>query len=123
MIEVLVAMAIFSGAILALGSMQLAASNANTAAGRLSRATALAQDKAEQLMALAYDHASLRDLTPAGESTSYTDANPPAGYTVIWTVDQDRPAAGTKTVNITVTWKNRERDKTFSLAFYKDTES
>ena len=119
LLEVLVALTVFSTALLALGRMQITASQVNAAAGRLSRATALAQDSAEQLMALAYDSALLNDQTPTGQSTTYTAPNPPTGYTVTWQVDSDSPVLGVKTVNLTVTWKNRAQPKTFSLAFYK----
>ncbi|MGE3537587.1 MAG: prepilin-type N-terminal cleavage/methylation domain-containing protein [Candidatus Tectimicrobiota bacterium] len=119
LLEVLVAIAVFSTAILAVGRMQITASQVSTAAGRLSRATALAQDTAEHLMGLAYSHELLRDQTPTGQTTSYTGANAPTGYTVTWNVDDDELATGVKTVNVMVSWRNRDQPRTFSLAFYK----
>lgn len=126
LVEVLVAMVVFSVALLELGRMQIIASHVSSAAARLSRATALAQDKIEQLMAVAYDHALLADLTPVGQTTVYTDPNPPQGYTVRWSVDADTPRAEVKTVNVVVEWKNRGKGqnaqgspKDFQLVFYK----
>lgn len=119
LLEVIITLAIFSTALLALGRMQIAASQASTAAGRLSRATALAQDTAERLMAFRYNHPLLDDQTPAGQTTTYREATPPTGYAVTWTVDTDRPVVGVKTVNLTVSWDNRGQPKTFTLAFYK----
>ena len=121
LVEVLVAMAVFSVALLELGRMQIVASQVSSAAGRLTRATALAQDKLEQLMALPYTDAMLSDLTPVGQTTTYTDPNPPQGYTVTWRVDADTPTTGVKTINLTVTWQNRgKKPKSFNLAFYKE---
>lgn len=119
LLEVLIALAIFSTAILGLGRMQLAANSASVAAGRLSRATAVAQDKAEQLLTLPYTHALLADTTPAAQWTTYTEANPPTGYQVTWQVNTDTPRTDVKTINLTVTWKNRDKAKTYTLAVYK----
>jgi prepilin-type N-terminal cleavage/methylation domain-containing protein len=120
LIEVLVAMAVFSVALLELGRMQIIANQVSSAAARLTRATALAQDRIEQLMAVAYNDALLQDLSPTQQTTSYTDPNPPQGYTVRWSVDADMPSAGVKTVNITIEWKNRGKSKDFNLVFYKE---
>jgi prepilin-type N-terminal cleavage/methylation domain-containing protein len=120
LVEVLVAMAVFSVALLQLGSMQIAASQVSSAAGRLTRATALAQDKIEQLLALPYNDVTLDDQTPVGQPTTYTELNPPQGYTITWNVDADTPVAGVKTINLNVAWNNRGKPKTFNLAFYKE---
>ena len=118
--EVLVTIVVFSAALLGLGRMQIAAMQVNTIASRLTQATTLAQDRAEQLMALPYTALTLVDTTPVGTFTSYTDPNPPQGYTISWAVDTDTPSAGIKTVNIFVTWKNRaSQTKTFSLSIQK----
>ena len=120
LVEVLVAMAVFSVALLQLGSMQIAASQVSSAAGRLTRATALAQDKIEQLQALPYNDATLDDSTPVGQTTPHTEPNPPQGYTITWNVDADTPVAGVKTINLNIAWNNRGKPKTFNLAFYKE---
>jgi type IV pilus assembly protein PilV len=120
LIEVLVALSILSIGLLALAQMQIAAGRVSAAAGRLTRATALAQERVEQLLALPYTDASLVDTTVVGQTTTYTDAAAPQGYTVSWTVDTDSPGAGVKTVNLTVSWRNRGgKAKTFNMAFYK----
>src|SRR5436309_436775 len=116
LIEVLIAMTVFSVAILGLGRLQVVASQVNSAAGRLTRATALAQDKAEQLLALPYGDALLADLTPVGQSTPHSDPNPPQGYTIKWQVDADTPTTGIKIINLTVAWNNRGKPKSFTLA-------
>jgi prepilin-type N-terminal cleavage/methylation domain-containing protein len=120
--EVLVAMVVLSLGLLALARMQITAIQVNAASGRLTQATAIAQDKVEQLMALPYAHAELDDQNPVGEVTKHPLEQPeprPGGYTITWTVDEDT-ATGVKTINLTVTWSNRGQQKTFSLAVFKE---
>jgi len=120
LLEVLVAMVVLSLGLLALAKMQITAIQVNAISGRLTQGTAIAQDKVEQLMALPYADAKLDDQTPVGEFTTYTETRPAQGYTITWTVDQDTPAVGVKTINLKVTWSNRGRQKTFLLAFFKE---
>ncbi len=121
LVEVLMALAIFSLAFAELGRMQLTAIQANATSGRLTRMTALAQAKIEQLMAVPYTDPSLADLTVMGQTTPYEDRNVPPGYSMRWRVDTDTPFVGVKTVNLTVTWQNRGKAaKTFTLDFYKN---
>ena len=111
LMEVLVAVVVLSLGLLGLERVHIAAIQANTIASRLTQATTLAQDRAEQLMALPYNDAALA-------ATTYTEPNPPQGYTITWTVDA--PSAGIKTINIDVTWKNKASQlKTFSLSVQK----
>ena len=117
--EVLVAMVVLSLGLLALAKMQITATQVNAASGRLTQGTAFAQDKVEQLMALPYADAKLDDQTPVGEVTTYTETRPAQGYTITWRVDQDT-ATSVKTINLQVTWSDLGRQKTFSLAFFKE---
>jgi prepilin-type N-terminal cleavage/methylation domain-containing protein len=119
LIEVLVTMVVFSVALLGLEGMQITALQVNTIASRLTQGTTLAQDRAERLMALPYTDPTLADTTATGVFTSHTDPNPPQGYTIRWDVDTDVPSAGIKTINVFVTWRNRNASKTFSLAVQK----
>ena len=108
--EALVAIVVLSLGLLGLERMHIAAIQVNTIASRLTQATTLAQDRAEQLMALPYDDAMLVDTT---------DPNPPQGYTISWTVDTNS-SIGIKTINISVTWKNKgSQPKSFNLAVQK----
>jgi type IV pilus assembly protein PilV len=109
LIEVLVAIVMLSLGLLGLGRMHIAAIQVNTIASRLTQGTTLAQDKAEQLMALPYDHPMLAD---------HTDPPNPQGYTVRWVVITDVPS-GIKTINIFVAWKNLQAEKAFSLSVQK----
>jgi len=107
--EALVAIVVLSLGLLGLERMHIAAIQVNTIASRLTQATTLAQDRAEQLMALPYNHAMLADTTE----------NTPQGYTISWTVDTNS-SIGIKTINISVTWKNKgSQPKSFNLAVQK----
>jgi type IV pilus assembly protein PilV len=117
--EVLVAIVVLSVGLLGLESMHIAAIQVNATASRLTQGTTLAQDRAEQLMALPYTDPLLADTTGPGVLTSYTDPNPPTGYTIRWEVDTNVPSVGVKTINIFVTWKNLKASKSFSLAVQK----
>jgi Tfp pilus assembly protein PilV len=112
-------MVVFSFALLGLARMQIAAIQVNNIANRLTQGTTLAQERAERLMALSYNDAMLADTTNKGTFTSYTDPNPPPGYTIRWEVDTDVPSTGVKTINVFVTWHNRSASKTFSLSVQK----
>jgi type IV pilus assembly protein PilV len=117
--EVLVAIVVLSLGLLGLESMHIAAIQVNSIASRLTQGTTLAQDRAEQLLALPYDDPLLADTTGQGIMTSYTDTNPPQGYTIRWEVDTNVPSVGVKTINIFVTWKNLKVSKSFSLSVQK----
>src|SRR5262245_5532251 len=82
LIEVLVAIVVLSVGLLGLERVHIAAIQANTIARRLTQATTLAQDRAEQLLALSYNDAALADTTSPGTFTTYTEPNPPQGYTI-----------------------------------------
>ena len=117
--EVLVAIVVLSIGLLGLESMHIAAIQVNSIASRLTQGTTLAQDRAEQLMALDYNDPLLADTTGPGVMTSYTDPNTPQGYTIRWEVDTNVPSIGVKTINIFVTWKNLKASKSFSLSVQK----
>jgi len=118
LIEVLVALGVFSVALLGLEKMHLTAIQVNTVANRLTQATTLAQDRVERFMAMPYNDDLLKDTSYP--NTAHPDPTPPPqGYTIRRTVDTDVPSAGIKTINIFVTWNNLRTSKTFSLSMRK----
>lgn len=120
LIEVLVAMTVFSVALLGLEKMQIGALQVNTISSRLTQGTTLAQDRAERLMAIPYNDPTLTDTTDPEIFTTHTEDEPPPGYSITWKVDTDSPSTGIKTINIEVTWKNKTSEiKTFSLSVQK----
>ena len=94
LMEVLVALAIFSIGILAVGTLQIRSANSNTGARIHTEEYTWAVDQIERLMALDYDDAAL----DAG--TSSVAQGP---YTVSWTVVEDSPVTGAKSIAVTVT--------------------
>jgi prepilin-type N-terminal cleavage/methylation domain-containing protein len=96
LIEVLIAIAVFSIGILAVGSMQLSTSRNNTTGNVMTGATMLAREKIEEL----------KNLDRADLDTA--DGNDTAGiYTREWVTD---PVAGSSTswkLIVTVKWTQR----------------
>jgi prepilin-type N-terminal cleavage/methylation domain-containing protein len=104
LIEVLIAIAVFSIGILAVAAMQITSVNGNASGRRVTEATALAENRIERLLELSYDH---NDLNPALNPHQAT-SDP---YDINWTVtDTDLDADGvndSKTVSVTVNWTYR----------------
>jgi len=104
LVEVLIAIAIFSIGFFAITAMQVHSINGNSSARRITEATILAEAQLERLLELPYDH---NDLDP-GLNPHQVTQNP---YTITWAVtDTDLDADGTndsKTVNIVVNWRYR----------------
>ncbi len=100
LIEVLVALAIVSIGLLAIAGLQARAIGGNRAARMQTEATALAARTLEHLRLLPFDHPDLAsDPSPHRLAAAGNSA-----YNVHWTVIDDKPVAGTKTVYIQVGW-------------------
>jgi type IV pilus assembly protein PilV len=128
-VEVMIALAIFSIGYLAYSSLQISATKSNTKARWLTLAVTCATDKIEQLLELPYSHADLS----AGTHTLAEDADGidnnsdgridepsesgPLNFT--WTVTDDVPIANVKTISISITWKNAYGQNTINLDYYK----
>jgi type IV pilus modification protein PilV len=108
LIEVLIALAIFTIGILSVNAMQIAAIKGNSVANGLTEASVLVSDKIENIMAMPYDHADL-DLTGNPHSTNID------GFTLTWNVVDNEPFDGCKTVTINATGRQRN----ISLSFVK----
>ena len=115
LIEVLVAMAIFSIGILAVGSMQLAATRGSSSARLSTEAVTIAQDRAEMLI-----------LLPYASVVSGADGSFLPVYSVSWTVWDDTmnlpwlsppapPAANTKVVQVVATSTRGNRSATITF--------
>ena len=109
LIEVLIAMAIFSIGILAVGAMQINSTNSNTTARIHTQETTLLVDQIERLTALAFDDADL----DAGNHA--VDQDP---YTVSWAVADDVPVVGAKMITVTVI-STHHLGRPLSLSFVK----
>ena len=96
LIEVLIALTIFSVGLLAIAAMQTSAIRMNSTGNRLTELSTVGIEKFEQLMSLPSTNAQLAAGT-------WKDPSPPPGYTVTWTVVQDAFAANTRRITLTVT--------------------
>ena len=108
LIEVLMAMVIFTVGILALAGLQITTISGNAAARMQTEATAIGARIVERLRSLPFDH---DDLVP----TVHPHSLPASGsrpYTVDWTVRADAPVNGTKSVRVTVTPFNKINGRT-----------
>ena len=116
LIEVLIAIAVFSVGILAVASMQLVNTRNNTTANIMTQATMLARAQMEQLANS--DIATSADLTPGthADANNPIDENGAAGgiYTRTWTV-----AAGSgpssREIEVRVNWNRRGQNRTVVL--------
>ena len=117
LIEVLIATAIFTIGILAVGRMQIKAINTNISSRNSTTMVTVAKDRAEELMALPYNDADLAGSaapgtlhTPAADADlidndkdgQIDEAGENGQLSVTWNVIEDQPLAGTKSIRVTV---------------------
>jgi type IV pilus assembly protein PilV len=114
LIEVLIAIAIFSIGILAIATLQIKSINANSAARMQSEATTAAVDCMERLMSLPYEHPDL-------DESSGTQHTQVGVYTVYWSITDESPISWCKTISVWVT-ANNPNAKTVRLNFIRGPE-
>jgi prepilin-type N-terminal cleavage/methylation domain-containing protein len=126
LLEVVVALGIFSIGILAIAGLQITATSGNAKARFKTEAATLAQDVVERLLAIDY----VRDELPAVRSEFNTAANgtrayqdPSRRYTIDWTVSgADTPINRAITVNVSVRWWAYGIPRRYNLTFIKTEE-
>lgn len=110
LLEVVIALGIFSIGITALYSMQTQSITQNTGSNRITTASNWAAKKVEELLTLSYQdltdnnddgEAGLANDTPATADGS--DTSPDGVYTIMWNVAEDLPMYRTKTIRVIVT--------------------
>jgi type II secretion system protein I len=109
LIEVLIAMAIFSIGILAVGTMQVSSTNSNAAARIQTEEYTWVVDQIERLTGLDYND-------PALNAGGHSIARTP--YTVSWTVADDQPVNGAKRIAVTADGSHR-RARALTIEFIK----
>jgi type IV pilus assembly protein PilV len=131
LIEVLIAITIFSIGLLAVASMQSTSIDSSSSAMVQTEVAAWAADRVESLMAIPY-HDSALDAGTYGSAVSQSSdgidndwdgAIDEAGETgslntITWTIQEDTPINNTKTITVTVT-STREGGKTVTLEMTK----
>ncbi|MBF0233239.1 MAG: prepilin-type N-terminal cleavage/methylation domain-containing protein [Desulfamplus sp.] len=104
LIEVLIAMFIFSFGILGVTAMQMSSTEGNTTAGSSTELTAVALDQMEKLLNTPYTHG---DLAPG----THTISSPIDRFEDIeWTVVENDIVSNTKTLTLTVTENHGRRE-------------
>lgn len=109
LIEVIIALTIFSVGLLAVAAMQNSAVKMNATAGKLINITTLAMDKIEELSAYPY-------ADPSLDATQNPHREIFGNYTVSWTVVDDTPTPNTKNVTVTVSGRGKSVDVCFLKA-------
>jgi type IV pilus assembly protein PilV len=119
LIELMIAISIFSIGILAVASMQLSAISGNKTARMISDEMVEAEEKIEELMALAVIDPDHPDLKDTGDL--HTDANVEGGYDRVWNVTMvDHDGDGTndsKRIEVTVSHQN-DSERTATIECY-----
>jgi type IV pilus assembly protein PilV len=127
LIEVLIALAIFSIGILAVAAMQISAANSNTAAGKTTGNITWVSDRSENLLCQDYDAADLNAGVPFVAPPSAADgidndrdgtideAGETGPVSIQWAVTQDTAVLDTKTVVITATRTDSNPQKSVSV--------
>lgn len=112
LIEVLIAIAVFSVGVLAVATMQISNTKNNTTANIMTQATMLARAQIEQLKN--EDIATSADLTMGDHSdpNNPINASGNAGgiFTRTWTVSAG-PGADSREVEVTVNWNRRGQNR------------
>lgn len=136
LIEVLVALAVFSVGILAVAAMQVMAIRGSSYSNHLTEAVNVAGDRMETLMNLQYTSTVTDPLLqelfvdgPAGldsEGVAADQQLPPfvsessnVTYNVSWNIAPNVPVAGSMTVRVIVTWTEGGAQKRMALDFIK----
>ncbi|MBC8551151.1 MAG: prepilin-type N-terminal cleavage/methylation domain-containing protein [Candidatus Brocadiales bacterium] len=127
LIEVLIAVVIFTVGILSVNVMQLTSIKGNSTANNISEATRWGVDKMEQFLAMDYNNATLFDDNDGGiymladGTTGTADGSTPSldgSYNIFWNVTNNSPINNTKTIEVIVTWV-RGKPKSYTITFIK----
>ncbi len=109
LLELMITLVVLAIGVLALGQLMPAGSRALNRSRSMTSGTAFAAQKLEDLKALAWTDAGLT----AG---SHSDAT--GKYTRSWTVTDNTPLAGTKKVEVTVSWASSSGTRSTTIHTY-----
>ena len=124
LIELMIALAVFTIGLLGIASMQINSIQGNSFAFKTTTATTLAQAQIEELTSLDYDHPNLADTDNDGQGgLSDTAANADFSrivnmeeqYTLSWNIAEDYPNTDNKLIRAIVTWTGKGMTRSFFL--------
>ena len=135
LVEVLVAISIFTVGILGVAQMQYISISADSSAATTTESAMLGQQIVETLFQLDYDSPDLLDLNadgagglgsstpttdpPAAGTADYQPAIANARYTAYYNILDNSPYTDTKTIRIIVLWNDKSSPKRYSIEFIK----
>lgn len=115
LIEVMIAIAIFSIGFLAISSMQITSINENASSRLRTEATALAIRMNERLMMLPYSDAFLASGDHPADQPIPAGFDSESRYSVSYFIKDATPTANTKTIQVQVSWEARGRTNTVTI--------
>ena len=129
LIEVMIALAIFTIGFLAVWALQHTSTKGNTTARNLTIATVCASDQLERLIEQPYTDTNLTAGThiPA-QATDRIDNNyngtvdepgESGPLSISWVVTDNTPILRSKQITVTVMWNNQMRQRSLSMTSYK----
>lgn len=129
LLEILIAMVIFSIGLLGVAKMQISSIQGNAYSQDVTEATFIAKDKIEELMAVNYNNLNfLNDVNNNGANGGGLDDTGAVAadysqvigrYTLSWNVSIDFPIDRTKTLRIIVNWQDRGQAKNVTMDYMK----
>jgi len=124
LIEIVVALAIFSIGILAIASIQVSATTGNARSRFGTEAATLAQDQVERLMLLDYDPSIPAPEFDAANNGSRAYGDQTGRYIVDWTVSApDTPVNNSVSITVSVNWNESGKARAYRVNFVKISES
>ena len=117
LIEVLIAMAIFSLGMLAVGTLQITSTNSNASARIHTEEYTWVVDQIERLTGLDYEHADLDPNVCSDPDDFHLDARDP--YTITWQVCENQPVDGAKRIAVTADNPDHPRARPITIDFIK----
>lgn len=118
--EAIVATGLLSGALLAFAANSVSLTRNTKTTDSVAAATALAQEKLEQLRSMPLGAPQLLPGTYADASTLTADGTPGGVFTRRWTVSAgNQPSFGVKTVSVQVSWTDSGQHVTRVAAYVR----
>lgn len=111
LVEIMVAICVFSIGMLAVASMQVSGTQGTASAKWNTGAAVWASDQVEKIISLPYDHADLTNGAHAGVTEDQ--------YAISWNVQDNWLVNNTKMITVTVAWDDRWLNRTVSFVYYK----